>query len=650
MKSTKAETIQLTPREIRERAIAAATRALSCRRELEITFREGLPQASVTEEKINLPGLGVGVKSKSVLVARGEADAAALTLRYHQPKGHARQRPVGEKSAAIYDALEKARVEMLGGQQFQGVRANLAARLDRYCEMQGYDRMSERADPPLADLIALLARESIGGEKVPARMQNLLNLWRPMIMTHAETLFDAMGEVLENQQAYGQLARKLIDALHKGKILGGAEEANPAEDNNSDPSDENRENLEAEPDQSQESQPMQAAPGTESLSEGGEKQEKPGELNAEADLEAGKQAEEERKSKVRQAQPNWIPFEARNDKSGYHAYTTEYDEIIEASELADDAELHHLREQLDKKLNQYHGVTSRLASRLQRLLLAQQARQWMFEQEDGLIDSARLARVVTAPDYPYYYKFEQDTPFRDTIVTLLLDNSGSMRGRPITIAALSADILARTLERCGVKVEILGFTTRDWKGGLSRKQWMRDNRPANPGRLNDLRHIIYKSADTRWHKARKYLGLMLKEGILKENIDGEAVLWAHERLLKRTEKRRILMVISDGAPVDDSTLSINHGSYLDHHLREVIQWIETVSPVELLAIGIGHDVTRYYRNAVKIVDVDQLGDTMVNELTRLFREDGNGGRRGTVRPPSAPATLAGVKGNPAYQI
>jgi cobaltochelatase CobT len=323
--------------------------------------------------------------------------------------------------------------------------------------------------------------------------------------------------------------------------------------------------------------------------------------------------------------------DANRMQKAYHAFTTEYDEVVLAEELCDAEELARLRALLDQQLSHLQGMIGKLANRMQRKLLAKQNRSWNFDLEEGILDAARLARVVVMPESPLSYKMEKDTDFRDTVVTLLIDNSGSMRGRPISIAAMSADILARTLERCGVKVEVLGFTTRAWKGGMSRENWIQGGKPVNPGRLNDLRHIIYKSADAPWRHARKSLGLMLREGILKENIDGEALLWAHQRLLARPEERRILMVISDGAPVDDSTLSVNPGNYLERHLREVIQYIETRSPVELIAIGIGHDVTRYYRRAVTIVDAEQLGGTMMDQLTNLFDEDTPKARRAGMR-------------------
>ena len=310
--------------------------------------------------------------------------------------------------------------------------------------------------------------------------------------------------------------------------------------------------------------------------------------------------------------------------SDYRAYTHKFDETIAAEDLCDTEELDRLRAYLDKQLSSLQGVVGRLANRLQRRLLAQQNRSWEFDLEEGQLDPVRLPRIIMDPYQALSFKREKDTDFRDTVVTLLLDNSGSMRGRPITVAATCADILARTLERCGVKVEILGFTTKAWKGGQSRESWLQGGKPANPGRLNDLRHIIYKSADAPWRRARRNLGLMMREGLLKENIDGEALDWAHKRMLGRPEQRRILMMISDGAPVDDSTLSVNSGNYLEKHLRGVIEEIETRSPVELIAIGIGHDVTRYYRRAVTIVDAEELGGVMTEKLAELFEEDAKG--------------------------
>jgi cobaltochelatase CobT len=317
---------------------------------------------------------------------------------------------------------------------------------------------------------------------------------------------------------------------------------------------------------------------------------------------------------------NWLDDPVK-ERPSYTAYITAFDEIVAAEDLCDAEELSRLRAQLDQQLSHLQGVVARLANRLQRRLLAKQTRSWDFDLEEGILDAARLSRVVLDPFHPLSFKQERETDFRDTVVGLLIDNSGSMRGRPITVAAMSADILARTLERCGVKVEILGFTTRAWKGGNAREKWVAQGKPPNPGRLNDLRHIVYKSADAPWRRSRKNLGLMLREGLLKENIDGEALLWAHSRLIARTEQRRILMVISDGAPVDDATLSANPGNYLARHLRDVIEWIETRSPVELTAIGIGHDVTRYYRRAVTIVDAEELGGTLIGNLSDLFEEE-----------------------------
>jgi cobaltochelatase CobT len=434
-------------------------------------------------------------------------------------------------------------------------------------------------------------------------------------------LLRQMQAALSDQQAFGRLALKAIEQLsHVSESL----------ERGHDPDAEQKSGEEmAAPDSERGEEAAMASPGTDA--DGGAPQAAPLLLKASGLPSEDPTQEKEQEAGASRESPYPFNYTELRQPFPYHPYTTQFDEVVSAQALASPAELEHLRQQLDHKLTQFTSVTSRLAGKLQRLLLAKQARRWIFDEEDGMIDSRKLARVVIHPDYGQFYKREQDTEFRDTVVTLLIDNSGSMRGRPITIAALSADILSRTLERCGVKAEVLGFTTREWKGGNAYKQWVKDGKPANPGRLNDLRHIIYKPADASWRKAHKNLGLMLKDGILKENIDGEAILWACERLLKRPEQRRILMVISDGAPVDDSTLSLNGGNYLDQHLRDVIARVENnnllrsgaakAGPIELVAIGIGHDVTRYYKRAVTISDIDRLGETMTQQLVQLFSED-----------------------------
>jgi cobaltochelatase CobT len=532
--------------------------------------------------------------------------------------------PSGETARAIYDAVEQARVEALGARRMVGVAGNLTAMLDERYRRQGYERITERSDVTLAEAVRLLAREQLTGEAPPRSAKGVVEAWRPYLEGRIGKDFAELERHVLDQDAYSRVMRRLIQDLDLG------------EGESADDSDE----AEGEGDESQNSEGEteggdSAASGAQQSLEGGtpdgsEEGQEAGGDEAEGEMMPGTGDEDP----TRPGRPGMLP---RNSQPGadnefYKAFTTACDEVVEAEDLCDADELTRLRHLLDQQLAHLQSVIARLANRLQRRLMAKQTRAWEFDLDEGMLDAARLSRIVTNPTYPLSYKREKEMNFRDTVVSLLIDNSGSMRGRPITVAAMSADILARTLERCGVKVEILGFTTRAWKGGQSRERWIAAGKTPNPGRLNDLRHIIYKPADAPWRRARRSLGLMLREGILKENIDGEALLWAHNRLLARPEQRRILMVISDGAPVDDSTLSVNPGNYLERHLREVIQEIERFSPVELLAIGIGHDVTRYYRRAVTIVDAEQLGGTVMEKLAELFDEEphqarGGGGRR-----------------------
>ena len=599
--------------------LSAAGRALAHRPGFNIRFGGNTtPNGINTDAIIALPLAEKNPAPEQLRRLRGEVDIAALALRHHNSAAHAEHRPNTAKAAAVYDALELMRIQLKGGAAMQGVAHNLDARMERYIAEQGYDRTSESADPPLADMLALLLRESATGVKPPASMNSLMKLWKPLLQSKTGATLTRMAMAVDNQRQFQLLMEELLEELDM-IAQEGSESEHIENDAESAPgsSDEER---------SDESTDNAAAQTSPSFSPSGgdeqsEQSSQPSETGVQEDMQELVNSAQKPDGTV--WLPNFPELEALKDSPRYRAYTRIHDEVVNAETLAAPEELARLRMLLDQKLENVRGVTSKLSARLQRLLMAKQARQWVFEQEEGILNNARLSRAIVNPNYPYLYKIETEAPFRDTVITLLLDNSGSMRGRPITVAAMSADILARTLERCGVKVEILGFTTRDWKGGLSRKQWQEAGRPADPGRLNDLRHIIYKSADNRWQKSKKNLGLMLKDGILKENIDGEAIVWAYERLIARPEQRRILMVISDGAPVDDSTLSVNHGNYLDSHLREVIAHIEARSDAELLAIGIGHDVTRYYKNAVTLTDVEQLGTIMISELTRLFSDSGN---------------------------
>jgi cobaltochelatase CobT len=535
-------------------------------------------------------------------------------VKHHDETVHAARLPAERDARSIYDALEQARVEVVGGRFMEGVAANLAARLRDHCEADGYDRMTRRDQLPVSAALALLARERMSGEPAPEGARNILALWRDSVGDKAEEALEELARSQDDQSEYGRAARKLLAAMNLAEAESDIEQEK-AEDEQADQGEQSgaQDNASDAQGQTQSDQEqMLAASPEETEGEGAEDETGEQEADAPADADAddspaGPQARRERP----------------DDEAGrqYRAYARQFDEEVAAEDLCDADELSRLRQQLDQQLQHLQGVVSRLANRLQRRLMAQQTRAWEFDLEEGMLDAGRLARVVVNPMQSLSYKRERDMEFRDTAVTLLIDNSGSMRGRPITVAAMCGDILARTLERCAVKVEILGFTTRAWKGGQSRETWVHDGKPRNPGRLNDLRHIIYKSADAPWRRSRKNLGLMLREGLLKENIDGEALLWAYRRLMSRPEHRRILMVISDGAPVDDSTLSVNPGNFLERHLRDVIRDIEGRNYVELIAIGIGHDVTRYYRRAVTIVDAEELGGTMMKKLSELFDED-----------------------------
>src|SRR6187431_2453048 len=555
-----------------------------------------------------------GVADRAVQ-ARGHADSIALRLACHDPAMHRRLQPAGQQARAVFEAVEQARVEAIGARRMDGVAQNLTAMLDERFHRGKFDEITDRADAPIEDALALMVRERLTGMPPPPAAKRLVDLWRPLIEDRAGSDLDRLESLVEDQRQFSDVVHDLLDALEMGE-----DRSHDSEDE--DEGEEDRRKQESGEDgdaaDSDEMQRM-SMEDTQVSSE-----DMPDAAAEAAEAPTADMADD---TDMGDAETPGEPQRPRhfgaNEPRGpdYRAFTGKFDETIAAEDLCEAEELDRLRGYLDKQLSHLQGVVARLANRLQRRLMAQQNRSWEFDLEEGQLDPARLSRVIVDPLHALSFKAEKDMRFRDTVVTLLLDNSGSMRGRPITVAATCADILARTLERCGVKVEILGFTTRAWKGGQSRENWLAAGKPANPGRLNDLRHIIYKSADAPWRRSRKNLGLMMREGLLKENIDGEALLWAHNRLLSRTEERKIMMVISDGAPVDDSTLSVNPGNYMERHLRDVIDWIETRSPVELIAIGIGHDVTRYYRRAVTIVDADQLGGTMMEQLASLFDEE-----------------------------
>ena len=596
-------------------ALGACARALAHEPEVELAFTADAPTANGKALKVPMPGRQLA--PEQVAEARGHADALALRLRHHDPRVHARQRPSDPAARAVYDAVEQTRIEALGSLDMAGVADNLRSVVEGRVRTDPMIRARTADEVSLASAVSLMLRERLTGEPPPAQAITPLELVRGDILAKGGADFDAMAEALEDQEAFAKLATRLLQDL---ELIDRDAQQPELEDEESGEGEDEAASEEGDSDDEEgggeEQQSEARAEASDESGEEGEEREIDADSESETDADLGEEGEEG----LLPVRPN-RPFSELTPNFNYRAFTTEFDEIVTAEELCDEEELTRLRAYLDQQLIHLQGAVSKLANRLQRRLMAQQNRSWDFDQEEGMLDTARLSRVVTNPAHSLSYKVERDTKFRDTVVTLLLDNSGSMRGRPISIAAISADIMARTLERCGVKVEILGFTTRAWKGGSSREKWLGQGRPATPGRLNDLRHIIYKTADAPWRRARKNLGLMMREGLLKENIDGEALLWAHNRLIGRSEDRRILMVISDGAPVDDSTLSVNNGSYLEKHLRQVIQWIEARSPVQLVAIGIGHDVTRYYKRAVTIMDAEQLGGMMVEQLAGLFDEE-----------------------------
>ncbi|MEQ1549539.1 MAG: cobaltochelatase subunit CobT, partial [Chakrabartia sp.] len=540
----------------------------------------------------------------------------ALKLRHHDGGLHAKNRPSDAVAGAVFDAVENARVEALGARAMAGVRANLTHALEMRMRSDPIARARVADEVPLSTAVALLVRERLTGDMPPETADAGLDLVRDWIEQKAGGDLDALGLALDDQTAFAALAQKLLVDLD---LVDASDEMDPTdegEDEDSDDEDGSDQSEDEGQDGESDAQMEAQAQPSDGDAEDGEAQDMESEMDSDADGEPSDEGEEG----MMPVRPN-RPLSDLPPHFDYQAYVTKFDEEIAATDLCDEDELTRLRAYLDQQLLHLQGAVTKLANRLQRRLMAQQNRSWDFDQEEGILDAARLARIVVSPGVSLSYKVERETDFRDTVVTILIDNSGSMRGRPISIAAISADIMARTLERCGVKTEILGFTTRAWKGGQAREAWLAAGRPPTPGRLNDLRHIIYKKADEPWRRARKSLGLMMREGLLKENIDGEALLWAHNRLIGRPEERKILMVISDGAPVDDSTLSVNNGAYLERHLRQVINWVEARSPVELCAIGIGHDVTRYYAKAVTIMDAEQLGGTMVEQLAGLFDTD-----------------------------
>jgi cobaltochelatase CobT len=598
-----------SPTEIFKRATATTLRAIAEDDEVNVTF--GPEPAGLSGRRVRLPNPARDLPAEEVAQLRGAADSLALRLKYHDDGVHAKRVPGGPLARAIFESLEQARVEALGSKRMAGVAANLSAMLDEQYRRQGFERVTERTEGTMAEAVRLLTREALTREPPPPAARKVVDLWRPWLEGKIAKDLSELDKQILDQDAYARTTRRLIQDLDLD--LGEMDESSDDQQSQGDEQDGENQTDSGESATAGAQPSMEGAPADGATDDA----EQDGDADTDGEMMPGASDDDP----GRPGRPGQMPRGRPDEQAIYRAFNTQSDEVIEADKLCDSDELGRLRHLLDQQLSHLQSVIARLANRLQRRLLARQTRAWEFDLDEGILDAARLSRVITNPVLPLSYKRERETDFRDTVVTLLIDNSGSMRGRPITVAAMSADILARTLERCAVKVEILGFTTKAWKGGQSRERWIAAGKPANPGRLNDLRHIIYKPADAPWRRARRSLGLMLREGILKENIDGEALAWAHNRLLTRTEERKILMVISDGAPVDDSTLSVNPGNYLEKHLREVIRDIERTGEVELTAIGIGHDVTRYYRRAVTIVDAEQLGGVMLERLADLFEEE-----------------------------
>lgn len=602
-----------TPIDNFKRALGAATKAIAGEPELEISF--GGDVAGIVRDQVMLPSLPPKPKPRLIAKARGEADALALRLALHDKDIHSGNMPQSGPARQVFEAMEQARVEALGGRHLSGLGDNLMAALDARALKRGFDKPDiAKDDTSFAEAVGLFAREQLTGRKLPKSTNGIMGAWREEIMLKAAGRFDDLKTAVDDQDTFGKFVQDLIADFDMADERANSEE----EDNQDDESQENEDDQQN--DQSSEDD-QEDQPGQTEVSDADAIEDENSEPQDMVDAENidGEQDDSEQSPDANPQRP-----QPTNMPDPYTVYSTAHDEVIKAEDLCDTEELERLRGYLDGHMQGLSGAISRLANRLQRRLLAQQQRSWTFDLEEGMLDTARLTRVITDPMSALTFKEEKETDFRDTVVTILIDNSGSMRGRPIMVAAVTADIMARTLERCGVKAEILGFTTRAWKGGKSFQDWMAAGKPPRPGRLNDLRHIVYKAADMPWRRAKRNLGLMMREGLLKENIDGEALDWAYRRLMARPEQRRILMVISDGAPVDDATQSQNKSGLLESHLRVMIDKIENRSEVELVAIGIGHDVTRWYKRAVTIMDVEQLGGVMTEKLAELFDD---GGRR-----------------------
>ena len=581
-------------------AVSSAVKVISEKFDIEINFSNNI---NSKKDSLTLPEVASLKKLEDFTNFRAFADSEALKLKYTNSKIFSENEPKGTIAKALYSIAEKIRYEKIGSEKLKGVKNNIIQCYENKFKGRKIDEIKTEADVPIAEAFELYLRSYFFNIKQNTTTKKVLSYWKDLFDKKLKKNLNELNGCVENQAEFNHIIAELIDNLEfkdsdsKEKEENGTTEDNPLSENtnNENNSTDEEQNQQADDDLSVADNDIDSLIENDSLDQN------------ETDEVKGNP------SAIKIRQKNFL-------KKKYKIFTNEYDEITEAKDLENENEITRLRKNLDQQLTNLQNIVTKLANKLQRQLLAKQNRSWEFDLEEGMLDSSKLSRVIINPLHSLSYKNEKETEFKDTVVTLLIDNSGSMRGRPISVAAICADILSRTLERCSVKVEILGFTTKNWKGGRSREKWNLNNKPANPGRLNDLRHIIYKSADEPWRRSKKNLGLMLKEDLLKENIDGEALLWAFKRITKRKEERKILMIISDGAPVDDSTLSVNSGDYLEKHLKQTVKWIEDNSNVEILAVGIGHDVTRYYKKAIKIADAQELGDVMINQLTKLFSE------------------------------
>ncbi|MCR9278536.1 MAG: cobaltochelatase subunit CobT [Pseudomonadaceae bacterium] len=596
------------PLELYKRATTATIRAIAENDELEVTFGQGPP--SLRGNRLRVPTPALGASDEELNAARGAGDEFALRLRYHDARVHSQNAPrEGGAALEMFQWLEDARVSAIGSLRMEGVAQNLDASLERQCQQAAFDNITNRTEAPLSVAVGLMARQFMTGRELPPSAEHVVQFWREFVLEKAGDNLESLKDDLLNQQDFAAAVRSILVELGFESEL----DEPPEGDNSDNESESVNEGQEADSEFLPEDVNMDDSAESE---EGVDGESTLVEMDIDQDLsDAGAEADPDENSPLIQDEMGRI-----NVEHDYVAFSEAFDEIVRAEELCESDELIRLRALLDQQLVAIQHATSKLANRLQRRLMAKQNRTWEFDLDEGMLDTARLSQVVINPTHPLAFKMEKETKFRDTVVSILIDSSGSMRGRSITIAAMCADILGRTLERCSVRVEILGFTTKAWRGGESREQWIAEGKPANPGRLNDLRHIIYKAADDTWSRSRRNLGLMMREELLKENIDGEALIWAHNRLVVRPEQRRVMMVISDGLPVDNSTLLVNPSNYLEQHLKYAIDVIENRSPVELIAIGIGHDVTHHYSRAVTITDAEQLGGAMTEQLAALFEE------------------------------